>query len=126
MTGTAAARLRRLARDLKTLPRQTIEAAADTITDAATATLIRDTGGDRSLSNAPRRLKVDRKISGDRIVEAVLSAGPRKAQQWAWLERGTYNGRRGRKRTWSRAVTPAVEQVRADMRTALRKVVRGD
>lgn len=133
MAGAAAARLRKLERELRSLPRKLIDDASTSLAKAATRSLVRDAGADRRLRNAPTPLRVIRKVTGDQVVEGVVSAGPPRGRgQWSWLEKGTEPHQIGKgthpghsgKRTWSRAITPEVEKVRADIRKSLKEVMR--
>lgn len=73
----AAAELRRIAEAAQALPREFAEDAAKTIRQAADRRLVVDTGGDRSLSNAPGKLSVTSTIRGNQVVHATVTPGRR-------------------------------------------------
>lgn len=123
MASSAVTYLRRLSRDMRSLPRQWIDDSVKTIRKAATKRLGGDTGGDRSLSNAPGKLRVEAKVSGDQVATATITPGPRRSgAQWSWLEEGTQPHRIGRgrhpgtsgKQTWTKGTSPAVKAALAD------------
>lgn len=120
--------MRRIARDARKLPRILVDDATMALQKGVTKTLKADTGGDASLSNAPTKLRVARKVSGETIVKGEVSTGKRGAGQWAWLESGTmpHGGHPGTsaKETWSRAVEPGLRVVNRMMLERFNRSVR--
>lgn len=116
-----ATNLSRVARRLRTLPRAAIDEAAGEIARAATRQLTRDTGGDRSLSGAPGRLKVTKRVTGDTVVEGKVTPNPAYLMaQWSWLEEGTGPpGPTAAKNTWTDPTGRALEHARRTIRQRL-------
>src|SRR5690606_7668068 len=113
--------LRRVAQDCKSLPRRFVEEAVRDLDKAITKKLRADTGGDRSLSGAPGRLRVQKKISGETVVTGEVTPGPRsRMAQWSWLEYGTgHPGPTKPKDTWSEPASHEIEVLRRKARQRL-------
>lgn len=128
----AAALLRRVAQETKSLPRSFVEGATKTVKKAIDRKLVSDTGGDRSLSNAPGRLRITTKVDGTSVVTGTVSPGPKRGlARWTWLEdgtkphaigRGEHPGTRG-KGTWTKPAEPAVRALVQDIRKRFSKVI---
>ena len=131
--GGAAADFRRIEQQLKGLPRRLVDQAVKDIHKAATDTLKRDTGGDQSLSGAPRKLTVTKKVTGDEIVIGRVAPAAKGLRQYTWLQAGakprtrgtsTWRGTRA-KATWTKATGPEVKKIRELFRREFRKAVHG-
>ena len=125
MASAAAANLRRIARECKTLPRKAVEDASKAFTKSITKTLKRDTGGDQRLSGAPTRMRVQSKVQGETVVTATISPNKTAMAQWVWLEEGTGEpGPTAPKGTWSEPVSKELKTVTRAVRERLEAVMR--
>jgi hypothetical protein len=125
-------RYRAVAAQLRSLPREHVDAAVKRMKAPATSALRRDAGGDSRLSGVRNGtpLRVQAGVKGVFLVEGFVAAGPRRARaQWFWMDKGTnprgnHPGTRA-KSTWSKAVDPEVEAAQADLRRRFVTIVRG-
>jgi hypothetical protein len=128
--GSLAAALRRSAKEARSFPRKFVEDATKVMHKGVDKTLRADTGGDASLSNAPGKLRVTRKVSGDSVVTGTVAVAPRSAGRFAWLEKGTDPHAIGKgrhpgtaaKRTWTRAMDPAMRALNREIDRAFDRV----
>jgi hypothetical protein len=135
----ASSRYRKVAAELRDLPRAHVAATVKELRAPATSLLRDHTGGDGRLSRVRNGtpLRVQAGVKGDRyLVEGYVAAGPKRARaQWFWLNDGTgpHRGPRGRgrhpgtrgKRTWASTVTPRVEPAQDRLRKRYTTIVRG-
>lgn len=125
MASSAAANLRRIARECKSLPRQAVEGATKAFKKSIDKSLKADTGGDFRLSGAPTRMRVQSKVTGDTVVEGTVSPNKPAMAQWVWLNEGTGEpGPTAPKGTWSEPVSREMKTVTRAVRERLNTVMR--
>lgn len=124
-SSSAAAMLRQIARECRSLPRVAVEEAATSFQKAITKKLQRDTGGDSRLSGAPTKMRVQKKIDGDTYVTAEITPNKPAMSMWVWLDEGTGDpGPTKAKGTWSEPASAEMDQVTAAVRKRLTAVMR--
>ena len=134
--GGAGKALREIAKKAKTFPRQYVDQTVKDIRKAVTKSLKTDTGDGRMSGAGNARLTIKATVKGDSIVTGDVSAGGARGP-WTWLEEGTkphivggwykgahHPGTRA-KRTWSRAVGPALDRATKDAAKRLKLIVHG-
>lgn len=125
MASSASATLRRIARETKSVPRKAIEDAAKTLKRGIDKKLRGDTGGDNSLSGAPRRMRVQTKVTGETVVVGTVSPNKSAMAQWVWLNEGTgHPGPTAPKFTWDEPVSEEMKNVQRAIRRRLDSVMR--
>lgn len=132
--GGAAAEFRRIEQQLKGLPRRLVEQAVKDVYRETTKQLKKDTGGDQSLSGAPRRLSVTKKVDGTQVVIGRVAPARRGLRQWTWLQSGarprtrgdkTWKGTKGKK-TWTKAAVPEVRKAQRMFREEFKEAIHGN
>lgn len=108
------------------MPRRLVDDVTKKIAKAIDKRLVADTGGDRSLSGAPQRMKVERKVTGESLVTGVVGPGPRAGMaMWSWLEKGTGEPAPTKaKRTWTKPLGPALDEARSAIADTFHETIR--